>query len=149
MFYLGITMTLKLVLMEPFPLYFGHYSTPNKLLSICHNYHVFNKYQIHYCHLKNPRRRKPFLLNINGDKRRLSSITSASTAGEGGGGGGGVPLPPLDLTEDNVRLVMAEARVEASCLFVLDFYHAIRKCKWKKFCGCNCSSHSSLTLLLA
>ncbi|XP_044487692.1 uncharacterized protein LOC123212581 [Mangifera indica] len=111
-------MTLKLVLMEPFPLYFGHYSTPNKLLSICHNHHVFNKYQIHYCHLKNPRRRKPFLLNINGDKRRLSSITAASTAGGGGGGGGGgVPLPPLDLTEDNVRLVMAEARVELAQLF--------------------------------
>lgn len=30
---------------------------------------------------------------------------------------GGVPLPPLDLTEDNVRQVIADARVELAQLF--------------------------------
>ncbi|CAN7061632.1 hypothetical protein IGI04_016506 [Brassica rapa subsp. trilocularis] len=33
--------------------------------------------------------------------------------------GGGVSLPPLDLTEDNIRLVLSEARVELAQLFDL------------------------------
>ncbi|CAH8331473.1 unnamed protein product [Eruca vesicaria subsp. sativa] len=33
--------------------------------------------------------------------------------------GGGVSLPPLDLTEDNIRLVLTEARVELAQLFDL------------------------------
>ncbi|XP_031279473.1 uncharacterized protein LOC116137916 [Pistacia vera] len=98
--------------MEPFLLHCPHYCTPNKVLSTCHKYDVFNKYPTHDCHLKNPGR-KPFLLSISGDSRRLLSRTAVSTAG----GGGGVPLPPLDLTEDNVRQVIAEARVELAQLF--------------------------------
>uniref|UniRef100_A0A1J3D728 Uncharacterized protein n=1 Tax=Noccaea caerulescens TaxID=107243 RepID=A0A1J3D728_NOCCA len=33
--------------------------------------------------------------------------------------GGGVSLPPLDLTEDNIRLVLSDARVELAQLFDL------------------------------
>ncbi|CAL1356084.1 unnamed protein product [Linum trigynum] len=45
-------------------------------------------------------------------RRKSSAFTSAAAAG-----GGGVPHPPLDLTEENVRLVLAEARGELGQLF--------------------------------
>uniref|UniRef100_A0A2P2KKI5 Glycosyltransferase family 14 family protein n=1 Tax=Rhizophora mucronata TaxID=61149 RepID=A0A2P2KKI5_RHIMU len=41
--------------------------------------------------------------------RRPSALTMVAASATGG-----VPLPPLDLTEDNVRQVLADARVEAS-----------------------------------
>ncbi|KAJ9154055.1 hypothetical protein P3X46_027433 [Hevea brasiliensis] len=42
------------------------------------------------------------------DRKSATAAIAAAAAG----GGGGVPLPPLDLTEDNIRQVIADARVE-------------------------------------
>lgn len=38
--------------------------------------------------------------------------------------GGGVSLPPLDLTEDNIRLVLSEARVEVRFFFFSYRFHS-------------------------
>ncbi|KDP20341.1 hypothetical protein JCGZ_06427 [Jatropha curcas] len=46
---------------------------------------------------------------------KSSSLTIAAIAGREGGGR--VPSPPLDLTEDNVRQVLADAREEFGQLF--------------------------------
>ncbi|PPS18289.1 hypothetical protein GOBAR_AA02293 [Gossypium barbadense] len=43
---------------------------------------------------------------ISSQSKSLRPLKAAS--------GGGVPLPPLDLTEENIELVLADARVEAS-----------------------------------
>ncbi|KAI6674085.1 hypothetical protein NL676_001991 [Syzygium grande] len=44
-------------------------------------------------------------------------VAAPSPASSGGGGGGGAPSPPLDLTEENIRLVLADARVELGQIF--------------------------------
>ncbi|KAH7573105.1 hypothetical protein JRO89_XS03G0069900 [Xanthoceras sorbifolium] len=67
---------------------------------------TFLGYQSRYQVDSRRSRRKPILLTRN-DSRRLLATRTAATPG-------GVPLPPLDLTEDNVRQVLADARVEAS-----------------------------------
>ncbi|KAJ8768472.1 hypothetical protein K2173_021625 [Erythroxylum novogranatense] len=52
-----------------------------------------------------------FVFEPNAWNRRKSSTLTTVAAG------GGVPLPPLDLTEDNVREVLADARVEFGQVF--------------------------------
>lgn len=51
----------------------------------------------------------PHLRPKNSSDRKSASLTIAAAAA----GGGGVPLPPLDLTEENITQVLADARVEA------------------------------------
>ncbi|CAN8315858.1 unnamed protein product [Cochlearia groenlandica] len=51
------------------------------------------------------------------EKARARTLTK--TKAVSGGGGGGVSLPPLDLTEDNIRLVLSDARLELAQLFDL------------------------------
>ncbi|KAB2062100.1 hypothetical protein ERO13_A10G120700v2 [Gossypium hirsutum] len=46
---------------------------------------------------------------ISSQSKSLRPLKAAS--------GGGVPLPPLDLTEENIELVLADARVELAQLF--------------------------------
>lgn len=54
--------------------------------------------------------------NIGITNRRSSkSVVKAAASG-------GVPLPPLDLTEDNIQLVLADARVEACIMYILDLF---------------------------
>ncbi|XP_010542974.1 PREDICTED: uncharacterized protein LOC104816015 [Tarenaya hassleriana] len=48
---------------------------------------------------------------------RAKPGTRRRTASEATIGGGGAPPPPLDLTEDNIRLVLSDARVELAQLF--------------------------------
>ncbi|ESQ51907.1 hypothetical protein EUTSA_v10017331mg [Eutrema salsugineum] len=48
------------------------------------------------------------------EKSRARTLTTVEAVS-----GGGVSLPPLDLTEDNIRLVLSEARIELAQLFDL------------------------------
>lgn len=61
----------------------------------------------------------PHLRPKNSSDRKSASLTIAAAAA--GGGGGGVPLPPLDLTEENITQVLADARVEARIFLRLKF----------------------------
>ncbi|CAH2059660.1 unnamed protein product [Thlaspi arvense] len=64
---------------------------------------------------RNVRMRKPtYEGTILTKKSRARTLTTAEAVS-----GGGVSLPPLDLTEDNIRLVLSEARVELAQLFDL------------------------------
>lgn len=61
---------------------------------------------------------------ILAEKSRARTLTTTAAVS-----GGGVSLPPLDLTEDNIRLVLSDARVEVSIFFcplvvclILDWY---------------------------
>ncbi|CAA7049449.1 unnamed protein product [Microthlaspi erraticum] len=51
---------------------------------------------------------------ILAEKSRARTLTTVEAVS-----GGGVSLPPLDLTEDNIRLVLSDARVELAQLFDL------------------------------
>ncbi|KAL5848678.1 hypothetical protein ACOSQ3_006729 [Xanthoceras sorbifolium] len=86
-----------------------HYCIPSRVFSVCNHKNIYNKYQSRYQVDSRRSRRKPILLTRN-DSRRLLATRTAATPG-------GVPLPPLDLTEDNVRQVLADARVEFAQLF--------------------------------
>ncbi|OAY28199.1 uncharacterized protein LOC110601311 [Manihot esculenta] len=55
----------------------------------------------------------PHLRPKKSSDRKSASLTIAAAAA----GGGGVPLPPLDLTEENITQVLADARVEFGQLF--------------------------------
>lgn len=59
----------------------------------------------------------PHLRPKNSSDRKSASLTIAAAAA----GGGGVPLPPLDLTEENITQVLADARVEARIFLRLKF----------------------------
>ncbi|KAK0596318.1 hypothetical protein LWI29_014610 [Acer saccharum] len=63
------------------------------------------QYQTRYYQLEDSRRRNPILVTRNSNRTRPAATP------------GGVPLPPLDLTEDNVRQVLADAREEFGQLF--------------------------------
>ncbi|KAJ9182377.1 hypothetical protein P3X46_006379 [Hevea brasiliensis] len=54
----------------------------------------------------------PLLRSNTRSHRKSASLTIVAAAA-----GGGVRLPPLDLTEDNVRQVLADARLEFGQLF--------------------------------
>ena len=56
---------------------------------------------------------RPAARNIHITSWRSSS-SSKSVWAVKAAASGGVPLPPLDLTEENIKLVLADARVEAS-----------------------------------
>ncbi|XWS35081.1 hypothetical protein CRYUN_Cryun21dG0095500 [Craigia yunnanensis] len=56
---------------------------------------------------------RPAARNIHITSWRSSSSTSVWAVKAAASGG--VPLPPLDLTEENIKLVLADARVEATC----------------------------------
>lgn len=59
---------------------------------------------------RNVRMRKAvYLGTILAEKSRARTLTTVEAVS-----GGGAPLPPLDLTEDNIHLVLSEARVEVS-----------------------------------
>lgn len=59
--------------------------------------------------------RKPvFLGTILSEKSRARALTTAEAVS-----GGGVSLPPLDLTEDNIQLVLSEARIEVSIFLTI------------------------------
>ncbi|CAH8264568.1 unnamed protein product [Arabidopsis lyrata] len=61
----------------------------------------------------NVRMRKPvYLGTILTKKSRARTLTTTEAVS-----GGGVSLPPLDLTEDNIHLVLSEARIELAQLF--------------------------------
>ncbi|XP_010509920.1 PREDICTED: uncharacterized protein LOC104786259 [Camelina sativa] len=61
----------------------------------------------------NVKTRKPvYLGTILTEKSRARTLTTAEAVS-----GGGVSLPPLDLTEDNIHLVLSEARIELAQLF--------------------------------
>ncbi|AEC08795.1 putative Fe-S cluster assembly domain superfamily [Arabidopsis thaliana] len=61
----------------------------------------------------NVRMRKPaYLGTILSEKSRARTLTTAEAVS-----GSGVSLPPLDLTEDNIHLVLSEARIELAQLF--------------------------------
>ncbi|XP_021896905.1 uncharacterized protein LOC110813929 [Carica papaya] len=47
---------------------------------------------------------------INTSRRKSSFLTASASAA-------GIPLPPLDLTEENIQQVLADARVELGQLF--------------------------------
>lgn len=59
----------------------------------------------------------PHLRPKKSSDRKSASLTIAAAAA----GGGGVPLPPLDLTEENITQVLADARVEARIFLRLKF----------------------------
>ncbi|XP_010469511.1 PREDICTED: uncharacterized protein LOC104749555 [Camelina sativa] len=62
---------------------------------------------------RNVSMRKPVYLGmILSEKSRARTLTTAEAVS-----GGGVSLPPLDLTEDNIHLVLSEARIELAQLF--------------------------------
>ncbi|KAJ4722879.1 Multidrug efflux pump subunit AcrB like [Melia azedarach] len=87
-----------------------HYYFPRKLFSTTFDHStVFNKTKIHYCPERSNRRHS-ILPCITSNGSRLLTRKAATPAG-------GVPLPPLDLTEDNVRQVIDDARVELAQLF--------------------------------
>ncbi|KAL1206135.1 hypothetical protein V5N11_020360 [Cardamine amara subsp. amara] len=61
----------------------------------------------------NVRMRKPvYLGTILAEKSRARTLTTAEAVS-----GSGATLPPLDLTEDNIHLVLSDARVELAQLF--------------------------------
>ncbi|EOA28023.1 hypothetical protein CARUB_v10024199mg [Capsella rubella] len=61
----------------------------------------------------NVRMRKPvYLGTFLSEKPIARTLTTAEAVS-----GGGVSLPPLDLTEDNIHLVLSEARIELAQLF--------------------------------
>ncbi|KAG7573450.1 NIF system FeS cluster assembly NifU C-terminal [Arabidopsis suecica] len=63
----------------------------------------------------NVRMRKPVYLGTilsEKSRARARALTTAEAVS-----GGGVSLPPLDLTEDNIHLVLSEARIELAQLF--------------------------------
>ncbi|KFK31077.1 hypothetical protein AALP_AA6G065200 [Arabis alpina] len=63
----------------------------------------------------NVKMRKPvYLGTIFAEKSRTRTLTTVEAVS-----GAGTPLPPLDLTEDNIHLVLSEARVELAQLFDL------------------------------
>lgn len=101
--------------MEPLILRCQHYCNPKVV--VFHNRNsVFKNNQTHYNLERSTRRRKTIRLittTTHFCSRRFSPRTAAAA------GGGGVPLPPLDLTEDNVIQVMDDARVEASSFQLL------------------------------
>lgn len=55
-----------------------------------------------------------YLGTILTEKSRARTLTMTEAVS-----GGGVSLPPLDLTEDNIHLVLSEARIEVSFLFTV------------------------------
>ncbi|CAN0875673.1 hypothetical protein LINGRAHAP2_LOCUS10971 [Linum grandiflorum] len=67
-----------------------------------------SKLRILQCQCRSSRRRSSLWL-----RQQRSCFKSGAT----GAGGAGVPHPPLDLTEDNIRQVLAEARLELGQLF--------------------------------
>ncbi|XP_015574124.2 uncharacterized protein LOC8265658 [Ricinus communis] len=96
-----------------------HYHMPRKpslvVLSVCRlNFSTNFQPQLTKDYPKRPTSIKLPLLRLNATRHKKSaSITIAAAAA----GGGGVPQPPLDLTEENVRQVLADARVEFGQLF--------------------------------
>ncbi|CAN0875675.1 hypothetical protein LINGRAHAP2_LOCUS10971 [Linum grandiflorum] len=64
-----------------------------------------SKLRILQCQCRSSRRRSSLWL-----RQQRSCFKSGAT----GAGGAGVPHPPLDLTEDNIRQVLAEARLEVN-----------------------------------
>ncbi|KAL9411102.1 hypothetical protein AB3S75_044814 [Citrus x aurantiifolia] len=93
------------VSMEAIHIHCHHYCFLRKILSTCNHSRAFNKQTTH-CRQKKLSRRKPILLSTSIDRGYLTRTAA-----------GGVPPPPLDLTEDNVRQVIADARGELAQLF--------------------------------
>ncbi|KAK3187781.1 hypothetical protein Dsin_027342 [Dipteronia sinensis] len=102
------------VTMEPLILHCHRYCVPSRVFSVCNHQNVSNKYQTQYYQVEDSgrsRRRNPIQVTRNSNRTRLlTRPTAAATPG-------GVPLPPLDLTEDNVKQVLADAREEFGQLF--------------------------------
>lgn len=90
------------VSMEAIHVHCHRYCFLRKILSTCNHSKAFNKQTTH-CRQKKLSRRKPILLSTSIDRGYLTRTAA-----------GGVPPPPLDLTEDNVRQVIADARGEVS-----------------------------------
>ncbi|XVF38093.1 hypothetical protein REPUB_Repub20aG0068300 [Reevesia pubescens] len=62
-------------------------------------------------------KQKPAARNIDIISWRSSPSKSLWTVVKAAAASGGVPLPPLDLTEENIELVLADAQVELAQLF--------------------------------
>ncbi|KAK1566903.1 hypothetical protein Q3G72_005838 [Acer saccharum] len=92
--------------MEPLILHCHRYCVPSRVFSVCNHQNVCNKYQAQNYRVEDSGRRNPILVTRNSNRTRPAAATP-----------GAVPLPPLDLTEENVRQVLADAREEFGQLF--------------------------------